>query len=621
MSGLFEELKRRNVVRVAVAYLAASWLILQVIDLVIENVSAPSWVMQMILALTALGFPIVLAISWAFELTPEGMKRESEVDRSKSITPQTGRRLDRIIIVVLVAALGYFIWERQATDAAPETVAQIAAEAIAVPANPAAEITQTGSRSIAVLPFVNMSSDAEQEWFADGLTEEILNSLAKTPDLLVAARTSSFGFKGSTEPVPAIASQLGVDHVLEGSVRRGGDRLRITAQLIRAADGFHLWSETYDRSPSDIIAIQEEIAVQIATALETAMDPDALAAMMSAGTTSVPAFNAYLKGLAIFSGISSGDVYELLDLRLALEEATDIDPAFSSAWYKLYNFWADQLATSQAAFGITGLARDEVRANMIEALEEAIRNEKDVTSQVKYRAQKAWIDLDFRLALTLTEEYSGLRPNDEDAFRDSLTLRRTLGLYDDVHESIKRRYNSGELTVRSTGQSLQSLRDKNDDEFMRAFAHDSIARFPDNVFILYQAHRQLLWVGDIDGASQILPKVLNSDLPESNRYLAELRQTCAEKRISDAELLHKSGLDRFPEDLVSVWLGYAIMGDDDAATRVFDTYDANEDYEILMDYLPYPNFDPTQYPNFMQRVAGQGLESRLVQKLPYRCNR
>ena len=622
MSGLFEELKRRNVVRVAIAYLAASWLILQVIDLVIENVSAPPWVMQMILAMTAIGFPIVLAISWAFELTPEGMKRENEIDRSQSITPQTGRRLDRIIIIVLVIALGYFIWERQATDSIPEVQEQIVEDATGAPAEAVGEITETKARSIAVLPFVNMSSDAEQEWFADGLTEEILNSLARTPDLLVAARTSSFGFKGSTDPIPSIAATLGVDHVLEGSVRRGGDRLRVTAQLIRANDGFHLWSETYDRSPDDVITIQEEIAIQIATALETAMDPDALAAMMSAGTNSVSAYNAYLEGLAVVSGgTRSGDVYERLRARDAFELATEIDPEFSAAWYQLYDFWAKQRATNLIGSGITELSRDEVDRRMTESLENAIRTEKDATTQIKYRAQNARIDLDFRRTLNLLQEYAAIRPNDEEVFGDIITLHRFFGMYEAIYAIAKDRYNNTEKTVRVVGSILSSLRGQNDSEFMRIFAHDAINRFPDNATLLYQAHRLLLWAGDIDGASRILPKVLNSELPESSGYLAELRQACAEERVADAEQLAKYGLEKFSEQILFLWLTHAIMGNDEAAGRVFDTYDQNNEFDIIANYVSYPNFDPTRYPNFMKRVAGQGFEDLPVQKLPYRCNR
>ena len=273
------ELKRRNVVRVGIAYVVIAWLLAQVAEFAFENFGAPEWVLKTFVVVLLLGMPLALFFAWAFEMTPEGLKREVEVDRTASITPHTGRKLDRLIIAGLVVAVAYFAWTSQRE---PEP-----AEPPPTETSVAAEIGPD-ERSIAVLPFVNMSSDEEQEWFADGLTEELLNSLARMPDLLVAARTSSFGYKGSTDSVQNIAKALGVAHVLEGSVRRGNDRLRITAQLIRASDGFHLWSETYDRSPDDVIAIQEDLAIEIARALETAMDPEALKEMVSAGTASVP---------------------------------------------------------------------------------------------------------------------------------------------------------------------------------------------------------------------------------------------------------------------------------------------------------------------------------------------
>ena len=249
MSKLFKELKRRNVVRVGVAYIVLSWVVLQVGDVLFDMFGTPDWVGKTLAVLLALGFPFACLFAWAFELTPEGIKKTAEVDASDSITHSTGRKLNLVIIAALVVALGYFIWERQGlVDSGPSVAATV-------------------DRSIAVLPFVNMSSDEEQEWFADGLTEEILNALARTPDLLVASRTSSFQYKNQNTDISAIAKALGVAHVLEGSVRRGGDRLRVTAQLIRASDGFHLWSETFDRSPEDVIAIQENVAIEIAKAL------------------------------------------------------------------------------------------------------------------------------------------------------------------------------------------------------------------------------------------------------------------------------------------------------------------------------------------------------------------
>ncbi|HET6593423.1 MAG TPA: hypothetical protein VFG48_10950, partial [Xanthomonadales bacterium] len=261
--SFLEELKRRNVVRVGVVYLITAWLLAQVADLLLENFNTPDWVIQAILVVLILGFPLALIFAWAFELTPEGLKKEKDVDRSQSITPVTGRKLDRAIIVVLVVALGYFIWESrvQHQDAeAPEP--QVAAE-------PAPD--QAAQKSIAVLPFVNMSSDAEQEYFSDGISEEILNSLAKVKELKVAGRTSSFAFKGQNQDLRQIGDTLGVNHILEGSVRKAGAQVRITAQLIKVDDGFHLWSDTYDRELTDIFAIQDEIANAILVQLKAAL--------------------------------------------------------------------------------------------------------------------------------------------------------------------------------------------------------------------------------------------------------------------------------------------------------------------------------------------------------------
>ncbi|MDH5305288.1 MAG: hypothetical protein OEW64_14470 [Gammaproteobacteria bacterium] len=250
---IFRELQRRNVFRVSIGYAISCWLLAQVADLVLENIAAPAWVMQTILLVLALGFPIVVFFSWAYEVTPEGIKRESEVDRSQSITHVTGRKLDRAIMLTLVLAVSYFAIDKfflsDRRDAAQDT--------------PAADLTA----SIAVLPFVNMSDDASNEYFSEGLSEELLNLLAKIPELRVAARTSSFSFKDQALDISDIARRLNVAYVLEGSVRRSGDQVRITAQLIKADDGYHLWSDTFDRTLDNIFVIQDEIASEISLAL------------------------------------------------------------------------------------------------------------------------------------------------------------------------------------------------------------------------------------------------------------------------------------------------------------------------------------------------------------------
>ena len=287
----FAELKRRNVFRVAIAYVVVAWVVAQVADFAFASFDAPGWVLKSVIVALLLGLPLAVIFAWAFELTPDGIRLEKDVDRSQSITAQTGRKLDRAIIVVLLVALGWFAWDKfgsQTDDAA--TVAAIdVAEPPAVPG--------VAEKSVAVLPFVAMSNGPDDDYFADGLTEEILNSLAQLPELLVTARTSAFAFKNQDVPIRDIADKLRVKHVVEGSVRRSGDRLRVTAQLIRAADGFHLWSDTYDSTSEDTISVQENIAEQIATALDVVLDENKRRAMRAAGLKDVTAFTLYQKGI------------------------------------------------------------------------------------------------------------------------------------------------------------------------------------------------------------------------------------------------------------------------------------------------------------------------------------
>ena len=603
--------------RVGIAYVVIGWLLVQVAEFAFENFGAPEWVLKTFTVVVLLGLPLALFFAWAFELTPEGVKREKDIDRSRSITPLTGRRLDFVIIGALVVALGYFVWERQTlvapVDSSEEAnLADVEAASTGIP----------NKRSIAVLPFVNMSSDEEQSWFADGLTEEILNALARAPDLLVTARTSSFAFRGSTSDIPTIADALGVEHILEGSVRRGGGRLRITAQLIRAEDGFHLWSQTFDRISDDLIAIQEEIAIQIAKALDTAMDPEALAEMVSAGTSSVPAFEAYLEGLGYTGAVqTSGDVYLALNAREAAERAIAIDPEFAAAYFQLYIFWRLQLETNQLLYGLTDLSLEERKANRDEMLDKAIQYEKDPTTKLRYRANKAEAQLNYRSALRLISEFLEARPNDERETGIRALLLRRMGKDEELNTLIRRIYERDGLSRDFANWSLQGLRGTDDAKFMRMVSMDAISQYPDDVFLLYQAHRLLLWARDIDGASRVLPMLINSDLPELNRELAILRQRCAELRIADAEKLHDRILVKNEGDLSANWLAFKIIGDDESAEQLFAEYDERGDFVTMATYLGYEHFDPTPYPNFMQSMAGQGIEDRRISKLPYRCNR
>jgi len=322
MNGLFEELKRRNVLKVAAMYIVTGWLIVQVLDAVIPMLLLPDWVGRAILLLIIVGLPVALILAWAFELTPEGIMREKDVDRTQSITPQTGRRIDFLIIGVLIVAVAYFALDkfvfRQGDEAGDRSLVADADD----------------ERSIAVLPFVDMSPQQDQEYFSDGISEELLNVLIRVEGLRVASRTSSFAFKDTNQKIPEIAAELDVDHILEGSVRKAGERVRITAQLIDVSDDRHLWSSTYDRDLADIFAVQDEIANAIVAALEVALG--AQPALKTASTDNVEAYNEYLRGRYFWNKRTVAGFEEAIE---HYETAIEIDPGFSRAWSALAETW------------------------------------------------------------------------------------------------------------------------------------------------------------------------------------------------------------------------------------------------------------------------------------------
>jgi TolB-like protein len=621
VGNFFNELKRRNVVRVGIAYVVVGWLVFQVGEVLFPTFGAPEWVFKSLILLIALGFPFALVFAWAFELTPEGIRKTEDVDASVSITPSTGKKLNRLTMIALIVAVAYFAWHRTTHDTDPEPVAVAStAEAAADAAPDAMQDDEPGPRTIAVLPFVNMSSDEEQEWFADGLTEEILNALARTPDLLVAARTSSFAYKGSNKEITDIADALGVAHVLEGSVRRSSDRLRVTAQLIRANDGFHLWSQTYDRDIADLIDIQEDVAFAIANALETAMDPEALQNMVSAGTASVPAFEAYLQGLAYgVSTVQSGDAYLFLSAKDAYEKAIAIDPEFAKAYWKLAQFWSIQLSETNIVSGLTEFDRDEMRAMWEAAIDNAIRYETESVNRTLYEAHKADMQLQFRKALRLNTEYLRQRPHDQAAQNQQLSLLATIGTAEEVLAAVREFERIDGHDVLVTNNSITYLLYAGDIDYLREFSRAAVQKFPNEAFVHYQAHRALLWAGDIDGAAQLLPFILSSDLPDDSRYLVLLRQACAENRVHDARRLYERGKREYADDTSIIWLSHLIMNQPKAAAEFLTPLDGADDLRGIADFLTYGTFDPRPYPNLMFLLQSQGVDKPEPQVQPYRC--
>lgn len=317
MEPLIEELKRRNVFRVGLAYAVIAWLILQVSGLVVPYLGLPQWTMPFLIFILAIGFPLILVFAWAFELTPQGLKRSTGVAEEASTLPTTAKRLNQLTTGVLCLAVAlllidrFFFTGKSNSSAQNETTTE--------------ESADKSYESIAVLPFVNMSDEKQQEYFSDGISEELLNLLAKVRELRVAARTSSFAFKGQNMDIKEIARQLDVDTVLEGSVRLSGAKLRITAQLIDAQTGYHLWSDTYDRELTDVFAIQDEISGAIVKALQVHLVGEGPARQ---AVTDVKAYDAFLRGR---ERIHTRDGDALFSSLLDFEIAIQIDPSYAPA--------------------------------------------------------------------------------------------------------------------------------------------------------------------------------------------------------------------------------------------------------------------------------------------------
>jgi TolB-like protein/Flp pilus assembly protein TadD len=316
--SLFAEFKRRNVFKVGGAYLVVAWLAVQVVSIAFPAFEAPPWALRVFILLAMLGFPLALLMAWAFEATPEGLRRDT--------TPTGNKRMAVIGVVLAVLALAwYFVGEPAVRGTIePPPAAPVAAAPVAPATAP--------SKSIAVLPFVNMSADKDNEYFSDGISEELLNALARVDGLKVAGRTSSFQYKGRNENVQAIGAALGVANVLEGSVRKQGDKVRITAQLIQASDGYHLWSETYDGDLADVFELQERIARSITDELKVVLEGAQAKRLVNTGTANTEAYSLYLQASGIFNRREGARMPEAIDL---LEQATKLDPKYARAYSRL----------------------------------------------------------------------------------------------------------------------------------------------------------------------------------------------------------------------------------------------------------------------------------------------
>ena len=421
LKNFISELKRRNVFKVAAAYGIAAWLVVQIVTVIEEPLAIPGWVDTVVIVFVGLGFPFALIFAWAFELTPDGLKKSKEVGEEDSITPQTGKKLNSIIIGVLSVALFFVLVERVFF-----AKANILEDAGAV-----AEVQEA---SIAVLPFVNMSSDEENEYFSDGLSEELLNFLAKIDELKVAGRTSSFKFKGHNENLSDIADELGVAYILEGSVRKSGNRVRITAQLIKAGDGYHLWSETYDRelTVDGIFEIQEEISRHVTEELKVRLLPEDEVQLTERPTQDIEAYNAFLEAT------QREITYQPDDLEYAIQkykEAIRLDPTFAEAYARL--------AMAYGALHQNGnISADETKILMRENAEMALSLDANLGKAHQAMADYYGTEFEWEKREETLKKAVELAPNDASIRMD---YRSALAGANKVEESREQLYKAYEL--------------------------------------------------------------------------------------------------------------------------------------------------------------------------------
>jgi len=393
--GIVSELRRRNVLRMLALYVVAAWLIMQVAEVLIDLAKLPDWVGTTTLWLLAIGLPIALIFSWFYELTPEGISLEKDIKPGESITHVTGRRLDFLVISLLAAAVILFAYDKWWTSPPPEL-------------------------SIAVMAFENMSAEPEQEYFSDGMSEDLLNLLAQVPDLKVISRSSAFSFKGKDVAIPTIAKQLNVAHVLEGSVRLMGNRLRITAQLIEAKSDTHLWSQSYDRDLESTFEVQDEIAAAVVEAIKGRLELSGAPPPRANAAASPEAHDAYLRGRYLLAQRTRAGIEGAVR---EFDKAIALDPGYALAHAEL------AMATILSLnHGLSNYA--DAIVTVASHVEQAMASEPTLAEAHAASGYLLWAQGHLEKALPHFEQAIQINPNYAPAYGWMATIySRTLGRY------------------------------------------------------------------------------------------------------------------------------------------------------------------------------------------------
>src|SRR2546430_6474468 len=559
MNGFCAELKRRNVYKVAVAYAIVSWLLIQIATQVFPFFEIPNWVVRLVVLLLIIGFPIALFLSWAFEITPEGIKRAEDVDVGKSITHQTGRKLvwtTAVLAVVAIALFAYQVWRSKSTVGSVTSSSRSEETTASIP-----------KKSIAVLPFENLSRDPDNAFFTDGVQDEILTDLAKVADLKVISRTSVMQYKtGAQRNLREIGQQLGVAHLLEGSVQRAANKVRVNAQLIDARNDAHLWAQTYDRDLADVFAIQSEIAKAIADQLQTKLSPNEKKAIEQPPTTDLAAFDLYSRAkslllMANFSATVDPDLQKAIEL---LDEAVKRDPSFFDAYCQLAR-------AHESLYAVTGSDHTPARLALAEAaLQAATRLRPDAAETHLARAQYLYYGLrDYAGALAELEIARRGLPNDPRLFELTGYILRRRGQQEEGLRNLER---AVELDPRNL-YTLQQI----------ALSYEGLGRYGEAIAVL-------------DQALSIMPDNVETRANRELWYLCWKADTRPLRQTIDAILAQGPSAIASAADL---WFFCALAERDPAAAE-----------RALVALGDNPCW--TENPLFLSRSFGEGLLARMT---------
>lgn len=560
--SLWVEIKRRNVAKVGIAYVTLAWIVIEVTSIAVPALNLDPSLNGIVFYLGMIGFPFALFFAWAFEMTPDGIKKTEAISPEESIAKMTGKKLERAIIALLVLAVGVLMWENYGSSPAEQVEIDTSTQI-------AEAVVEEEPPSIAVLPFVNMSADQEQEYFSDGISEEILNVLAKIPGLHVTSRSSAFAFKGKDLDLRAVADQLGVNHILEGSVRKAGDQVRITAQLIEANSDRHLWSETYDRELVDIFAVQDEISNAIVIVLKEKLMGAEEAPMQTlvTSTTNPQAYTAYLKGFQLWQTANTDE--EAMIALAAIDESIALDDSYAPAHAMHARIYSSmtQVAYYTLSEG-TPIAR--------ESIDRAIELDPNFAPSYLTRANiRSALAFDFTGAKSDLDRALSLNPNDALVYRQLSQFSSAMGDYDQAILHAKK----------------------------------AVELDPLNIAARVQESRVYTFMGDAQKGLETADLALTLDTDSQSlrmyRALINLRLGKYEDALTDAKMLIDEAFNPQIQSMAYYKMGNMAASDeklselieeasDDSAYQIAEAYGIRGDVDKCLEWLEtaYTQLDP-----------------------------